>query len=207
MIVVAGDSDDYKEYELTDDQMEVLNTACAEGLNIQIVVEGIRVGASHENASKTMQSGPYSSCPVEFREFIQLTAPTNTALSYDIPCFEWNHLCDCSSIETVEYILKFYAEDGYEFLVIDDITTDSYTPTDLEWGRVIERCNQKLKFKILCIHDNFVESMKSSGYYSFDKPIVSELTLTNTISNQLLEGECNWYKFIAPHTGLFNFYS
>lgn len=194
-------------YALTDDEMEVLNTAYDEGLNIQIVVEGIRVGASHKDASKTMQSGPYSSYPVEFREFIQLTAPTNTGLSYDIPCFEWDHLCDCSSIEIVEYILKFYDEDGYEFLVIDDITTKSYTPTDLEWGRVIERCNQKLKFKILCIHDNCTESMNSSGYYCFDKPIVSELTLTNTISNQLLEGECNWYKFIAPHTGLFNFYS
>ena len=194
-------------YELTDDQMEALNTAYAEGLNIQIVVEGIRVGASHKDASKTMQSGPYSSYPVEFRECIQLTQPTSTMLSYDIPCFEWNHLCDCSSIETVEYILKFYDEDGYEFLVIDDITTDSYTLADLEWGRVIERCNHKLKLKISCIHDNDTASLKSSGYYYFDKPIISELVLTDTITNELSVGECNWYKFIAPHTGLFNFYS
>lgn len=201
-------------YTISDaDWTNILNKFC-NNVNAQVLVKGCRKGASKATyTEETEYSGPYSSKPIEIKcekyvRKIEFENPSiNESLDFNCPTFEWT----ASGGIDIYHENKFsiICSDAKGVLVETPYVNDfSYTLTETEWDTILNSGSQELSFKIKWMQlTEFDESQSTSEVLILYVPLVTTITLETTCTDELTANGCQWYKFKAPYTGLYNFYT
>lgn len=107
-----------------------------------------------------------------------------------------------------KYSLIFYSENLEEFYQIDNITTLSYKPTVQELHNIFALSGDTLHYQVAGYNTN---TFTTGPYYSeiqnISKPLNGQVYVDTEYNLSISNGEIQWYKFKAPKTGVYEFYT
>ena len=130
---------------------------------------------------------------------------------YSLPTFDW-YACGVltNSYENVTYELSFYNQ--YKNKIISIEKTDTiHTLTANEWNTILDASGDVFYWTVSAYHDdgyNCVTGPYTSAYTEVQKPTATTITVENSLSGNV-EGEekYTWFKFVAPTSGNYKFYT
>ena len=202
-------------YKLLDTDWNNIKNKCCADFTLQVVVRGYRKGASKANFDEDTEfSGPYSSSiKVIALNYMEVTfdlSEENANLGYEIPTISW----------TVSGGIDEYHNNYFKFVVIGEndeiwfkspyISEPSYTLSEEIWDNILSLELQKIHWGIEWTQesecDDIIVLLKSEEVY-FELIEEINVNVDEPYENNLQSGECQWYKFVAPYTGTFNFYT
>ena len=135
---------------------------------------------------------------------------SNVHLDY-LPKFIWNAGGDGSLyFPNDEFILVIADSNGNEILRKNNLSSTSYTLTELEWNQVLAAQGDTFKWRVIgfATEDEETGPYSSSwavkGKPSFNGTLIEGTSMSGTITSS---ADYKWYKFTAPSAGTYVFYT
>lgn len=139
-----------------------------------------------------------------------LTSPSNSSSGWNIPTFRWNpqggKIGSSDSYENNLFTILFY--DRYKNLIYESsqITSTSYTPSELEWIKITSNTYEYLYW---CVKGYQTTDFITGGYYSDYRKLYlatpENIILDSNAYDNVEEDGIKWYKFVAPMKGTYVF--
>ena len=126
-----------------------------------------------------------------------------------LPTFYWEARGGSNYFENNAFNIVFYDKYGFEILETARITGTSYTVTENEWQLILSNCGDQFKWAVIAYQTDNIET---GPYRSVKSNIVTvPTTLVNLDigiqGNIEEEYGYDWYKFTAPTSGIYSFYT
>lgn len=204
-------------YTLSDSEWTNVKNKCCTKLKLDVVVRGYRKGAKNASFDAESEfSGPYSSSyetiSIDLYSLIlRLNLPDgNQEFGFELPTFSW----------TATGGIDEYHNNYFKLILLDInkniwfqsmfIQEQSYTMPEDIWNNILMLGLPEIYWYVEWIQTTeYFESTISNetGYVPFSTIDIINVNTTEPYTYNLQSGECQWYKFVAPYTGTFNFYT
>lgn len=204
-------------YTLSDSEWTNVKNKCCTKLKLDVVVRGYRKGAKNAIFDAESEfSGPYSSSyetiSIDLYSLIlRLNLPDgNQEFGFELPTFSW----------TATGGIDEYHNNYFKLILLDIneniwfqsmfIQEQSYTMPEDIWNNILMLGLPEIYWYVEWIQTTeYFESTitNATGYVPFSTIDTINVNTTEPYTYNLQSGECQWYKFVAPYTGTFNFYT
>lgn len=133
----------------------------------------------------------------------------NTYVSSTTNKFEWNvNNCGGNSSLNNQYSLIFYSSMLYDSYKIDNITNTHYTLTETDLNNILALSGDELYWQVAGYNTNtFTTGPYISTLREINKPIEEDISIDTEYTKTLITNKAIWYKFTAPKTGTYKFYT
>lgn len=133
----------------------------------------------------------------------------NTYVSSTTNKFELNvNNCGGNSSLNNQYSLIFYSSMLYDSYKIDNITNTHYTLTETDLNNILALSGDELYWQVAGYNTNtFTTGPYISTLREINKPIEEDISIDTEYTKTLITNKAIWYKFTAPKTGTYKFYT
>ena len=204
-------------YTLKESEWTNIKNKCCTELKLNVVVRGYLKGAKNASFDAESEfSGPYSSSYKTisldlYSLELRLNLPDgNQELGFELPTFSW----------TATGGIDEYHNNYFKLILLDIneniwfqsmfIQEQSYTMPEDIWNNILMLGLPEIYWYVEWIQTTeYFESTitNATGYVPFSTIDTINVNTTEPYTYNLQSRECQWYKFVAPYTGTFNFYT
>ena len=204
-------------YTLKESEWTNIKNKCCTELKLNVVVRGYLKGAKNASFDAESEfSGPYSSSyetiSIDLYSLIlRLNLPDgNQEFGFELPTFSW----------TATGGIDEYHNNYFKLILLDIneniwfqsmfIQEQSYTMPEDIWNNILMLGLPEIYWYVewLQTTENFESTITNeTGYVPFSTIDTINVNTTEPYTYNLQSRECQWYKFVAPYTGTFNFYT